>query len=98
MIINEKITQLTYTGNSIQLSSSSFIHNIKTIYSINSSGLGYVSYSKDSEFNSLSTLESGRSYIIESVPENLPWTLESCIYDGKISTSVSTKYILYHWM
>lgn len=79
MTINKKITQITYTGNSLILSNSSIKNNIVSIYRINDSGLGYLSYSPSSLFNSLFSLTYGETYLIESKIENLPWELESCL-------------------
>lgn len=79
MIIDKKITQLTYTGTTLSLNSSSIKNNISTIYTINPSGLGYLSYNPSSLFNSLSSLVYGNVYLIESNINNLPWELSACI-------------------
>ena len=79
MTIDKKITQITYTGTTLVLANSSIKNNIVTIYRINDSGLGYLSYSPNSLFNSLSSLSYGDTYLIESVQANLPWELTSCL-------------------
>jgi hypothetical protein len=79
MIIDKKITQLTYTGNNLTLNTSNIKNNISTIYTINQSGIGYLSYSPLSTFNSLSSLTYGQVYLIESIVSNLPWQLSACI-------------------
>ena len=79
MIINKKITQLTYTGNNLVLNTSNIKDNIFVIYTINSSGSGYLSYNPSFMFNSLTSLVYGDVYLIDSVVNNLPWELSACI-------------------
>lgn len=79
MLIDKKIVQITYTGNNLTLNTSNIKNNIVTIYRINDSGLGYLSYSPSSLFNSLTSLTYGETYLIESVVDNLPWELASCL-------------------
>ena len=78
MVINKKITQLTYTGSNLILNSSSIKNNISTIYTVNDSGTGYLSYNPNALFNSLSTLLYGKVYLIDSNINNLPWELSAC--------------------
>lgn len=64
----------TYRGATpLTLSSASFKNNILLIYGISSDGLGFVSYSPSSQFNSLTTLQPDVGY--EFVTNGTPFTL-----------------------
>jgi formylglycine-generating enzyme required for sulfatase activity len=64
----------TYRGASaLSLSTASFKNNIVIIYGISNDGLGFVSYSPASQFNSLVSLEPNRGY--EFITDGTPITL-----------------------
>ena len=64
----------TYRGASpLILSSASFRNNIISIYGISSDGLGFISYSPSSAFNSLLSLQPGVGY--EFITDGTPFTL-----------------------
>lgn len=64
----------TYRGtSSLSLSTANFKNNLVIIYGISSDGLGFVSYSPASEFNSLTSLEPDRGY--EFITNGAPFTL-----------------------
>lgn len=64
----------TYRGtSSLSLSTANFKNNLVIIYGISSDGLGFVSYSPESQFNSLTSLEPDRGY--EFITNGAPFTL-----------------------
>ena len=75
MQITKQLTMVTYTGPNTVLASSDIRLNVNIIYTINSAGNGYVSYSSSSLFNSLSSLQTGETYLIDSKTNRLPWFL-----------------------
>jgi hypothetical protein len=75
MIINKKLIMTVFTGNNITIANSSIKDNINKIYAINSSGLGFLSYSPSAMFNSLVLLENGKTYLFDTASDKLGWQL-----------------------
>ena len=90
MNITKKLTMLTYSGPVLTLSSNNIKTNINTIFSINSAGNGYISFSSSSLFNSLNTLTTNETYLIDSKIEQLPWDLPDNGVGENTSTTSTT--------
>lgn len=81
---------LTYYGDDQSINTPEIKDNIETIYAISNSGLGFVSFSSSSLFNSLSTLEDHGTYLIDSKLDRLPWQLGETTTPSVTSTQAPT--------
>lgn len=61
------LSQFLYSGATVTLSGASWLANVRAVYAVNSAQTGWVSFKPAAAINSLSSLESGKFYLIDTL-------------------------------
>lgn len=89
LTINHKYQYIEYYGPTKSISQMTSLPSISSIIGINSDGIGFLSWSASSSYNSLTTLTNGQGYLIVSVSNTPNYLLYSEVDTNKNDLSKS---------
>ena len=90
MFINKKLTLITYNNETQNIKLIPNINELNIIYGISNSGLGFVSFNPNSNFNSLTVLQNNASYLVEAKENELPVIVQSITTTSSPTTASPT--------